>query len=138
MKSIYIHVYALKSNRKNAKSEEKTFQCFPDAKKLKKSFSKNDIAEIQEWAIAMESKGLKYFQVVISDGTNVLANEEPIFRIMHDFLPKAMDSFKACTLVMNYMDLPESVKHRTNVRQKNQYFQGFSVKNGFQISSPIG
>ena len=48
MKSITITVYALKSTRKNAKANCKSYYAYPDSEKLKKSFTNSDYADLQE------------------------------------------------------------------------------------------
>lgn len=104
MKNVCIDVFALKSNRKNAKYEVKTFRCYPAEEKLKKKFTKNDRAELEQWAIAMTEKGLECFQVVVVDGTK-LEGENTVWCRMHDFLPQAMDFFRASTTAINFMNL---------------------------------
>lgn len=108
MKSITITVFALKSTRRNAKANFKSYHAFPDSLKLKKSFTNDDYADLQEWCLyQIEHFGYKYFQFTVSDGTDVLSNGDPIFIYTHEFRdgrPYEDEGF-FCESVKRFMDL---------------------------------
>lgn len=108
MKSITITVYALKSTRKNAKANCKSYYAYPDSEKLKKSFTNSDYADLQEWCLyQIEKYGYKYFQFTVSDGTDTLSNGDPIFIFTHEFRDGKPyeNEYCFCTSVKRFMDL---------------------------------
>ena len=107
MKCVSITVYALKSQRKNAKCESKEYSIYPDGRKLKHAFTSGDFSDLQQWCTYMADEiGYPFFQFTVSDGLEELADGTNLWKRIHGFRPEPFtDAYRLCETVKTFFEL---------------------------------